>query len=119
MYHTVLYISLSLSTPHNRFGPLVQHWTMRYEARHCYFKRLAQNLDETCMWKTEFWFLCTSLFTQSLGQGPDYGDFNEKWKYNVEPHSTKQLAAWRLPVSFEGSASPSQHGFEPDLHCIL
>ena len=27
-----------------RFGPLVKHWTMRYEAKHSYFKKLAQNV---------------------------------------------------------------------------
>ena len=27
-----------------RFGPLVWYWTMRYEARHHFFKRLAQNV---------------------------------------------------------------------------
>ena len=27
-----------------RFGPLVRHWTMRYEAKHSYFKRLAQSM---------------------------------------------------------------------------
>lgn len=27
-----------------RFGPLVRHWTMRYEAKHSYFKRLAQTM---------------------------------------------------------------------------
>lgn len=27
-----------------RFGPLVRHWTMRYEAKHSYFKRLAQSI---------------------------------------------------------------------------
>ena len=27
-----------------RFGPLVRYWTMRYEARHHFFKRLAQNV---------------------------------------------------------------------------
>ena len=26
------------------FGPLVRYWTMRYEARHHFFKRLAQNI---------------------------------------------------------------------------
>ncbi len=26
------------------FGPLSKHWTMRYEARHKYFKKLAQNI---------------------------------------------------------------------------
>lgn len=25
-----------------RFGPLVRHWTMRFEAKHSYFKQLAQ-----------------------------------------------------------------------------
>ena len=25
-----------------RFGPLRQHWTMRYEAKHSYFKKLTQ-----------------------------------------------------------------------------
>ena len=27
-----------------RFGPLVRHWTMRYEAKHSYFKHLAQSM---------------------------------------------------------------------------
>ena len=27
-----------------RFGPLVRHWTMRYEAKHSYFKKLAQSM---------------------------------------------------------------------------
>ena len=27
-----------------RFGPLVRHWTMRFEARHRYFKKLAVQL---------------------------------------------------------------------------
>ncbi len=27
-----------------RFGPLVRHWTMRFEAKHSYFKRLAQSM---------------------------------------------------------------------------
>ena len=27
-----------------RFGPLVRHWTMRYEAKHSYFKQLAQSM---------------------------------------------------------------------------
>ncbi len=27
-----------------RHGPLVCHWTMRFEAKHCYFKRIANRL---------------------------------------------------------------------------
>lgn len=27
-----------------RYGPLVRHWTMRYEAKHSYFKHLAQSM---------------------------------------------------------------------------
>jgi len=27
-----------------RFGPLVRHWTMRYEAKHSYFKQLANSM---------------------------------------------------------------------------
>ena len=27
-----------------RYGPLVRHWTMRYEAKHAYFKTLAQSM---------------------------------------------------------------------------
>lgn len=28
----------------NSLGPLVRYWTMRYEAKHSYLKRLSQNL---------------------------------------------------------------------------
>jgi len=28
-----------------RYGPLIRHWTMRFEAKHAYFKALAQSLD--------------------------------------------------------------------------
>ena len=28
----------------NRFGPLVRHWTMRFEAKHSYFKQLAHSM---------------------------------------------------------------------------
>ena len=28
----------------NRFGLLVRHWTMRFEAKHSYFKQLAQSM---------------------------------------------------------------------------
>lgn len=27
-----------------RYGPLKQYWTMRFEAKHSYFKKLAQNI---------------------------------------------------------------------------
>ena len=27
-----------------RFGPLSANWAMRYEARHCYFKKLSSNI---------------------------------------------------------------------------
>ena len=27
-----------------RFGPLVCHWTMRFEAKHSYFKRLSESM---------------------------------------------------------------------------
>lgn len=27
-----------------RFGPLIRHWTMRYEAKHAYFKSLSQSM---------------------------------------------------------------------------
>ena len=27
-----------------RFGPLVRHWTMRYEAKHNYLKKMGQNV---------------------------------------------------------------------------
>ena len=28
----------------DRFGPLVRHWTMRFEAKHAYFKSLCQSM---------------------------------------------------------------------------
>ena len=28
----------------NRFGPLRQHWTMRFEAKHSYFKKITQSV---------------------------------------------------------------------------
>ena len=37
-----MYVQLHI---HNcRYGPLVRHWTMRYEAKHSYFKRIAQSM---------------------------------------------------------------------------
>ena len=35
-YRTVNFYSLLV-----RYGPMIQHWTARYEAKHRYFKRLA------------------------------------------------------------------------------
>lgn len=35
-----MYILCSLC----RFGPLIRHWTMRFEAKHNYFKKLASRL---------------------------------------------------------------------------
>ena len=37
-YYLILYRA------YNRYGPLVRHWTMRYEAKHSYFKRLARSM---------------------------------------------------------------------------
>jgi len=37
--HPVLSSCLSLTS---RFGPLVRHWTIRFEAKHSYFKQLTQ-----------------------------------------------------------------------------
>ena len=41
----VVYSNLYVYIEHAyRFGPLSRHWTMRYEARHSYFKRLSSNI---------------------------------------------------------------------------
>ena len=40
----VLLLFVFLVIIYNRFGPLVKHWTMRYEAKHNYLKKLAQNV---------------------------------------------------------------------------
>ena len=37
--HAVLF-----SKYYSRFGPLVRHWTMRFEAKHSYFKQLARSM---------------------------------------------------------------------------
>lgn len=34
----------TVCTSHYRFGPLVHHWTMRYEAKHRYFKQLTSTI---------------------------------------------------------------------------
>lgn len=39
-----VYIQLLKLNCLNRYGPLVRHWTMRFEARHLYFKKLAGRL---------------------------------------------------------------------------
>lgn len=39
-----MYVWLLLFKYFNRFGPLVRFWTMRYEAKHSYFKRLSQHI---------------------------------------------------------------------------
>jgi len=42
---------------HCRFGPLVRHWTMRFEAKHSYFKQLAHSMGN-------FVNICYSLTTR-------------------------------------------------------
>ena len=41
--HTITY-TIDLYYFFFRFGPLIQYWTMRYEAKHAYFKSLSQSL---------------------------------------------------------------------------
>ena len=36
--------ALAVNTSVCRYGPLLRHWTMRYEAKHCYFKKLAHSM---------------------------------------------------------------------------
>ncbi len=44
-YFTLHTVNHNLINPVNcRYGPLVRHWTMRYEAKHAYFKSLAHTL---------------------------------------------------------------------------
>ena len=52
-----------------RFGPLVRHWMMRFEARHLYFKKLANNLGN-------FKNICLSL-TSRYQQLQCYVSINE------------------------------------------
>ena len=63
-----------------RFGPLVQQWTMRYEAKHNLFKRLAQNIGNfiniswTLAVRHQQWHCYHSLNTQTVGQeDPEIG----------------------------------------------
>lgn len=44
MDNEVFLVNLLLSASIFRFGPLVRQWTMRFEARHKYFKQLASKL---------------------------------------------------------------------------
>ena len=41
--YVILHYLLSFSNAY-RFGPLIRHWTMRYEAKHSYFKQLANSM---------------------------------------------------------------------------
>ncbi len=44
-YFNLHRVNRNLINPVNcRYGPLVRHWTMRYEAKHAYFKSLAHTL---------------------------------------------------------------------------
>ena len=63
-----------------RYGPLVRHWTMRYEAKYSYFKKLCQsignfiNLPHTLAMRHEYFqcYLCTStddLIDIEVGSG--------------------------------------------------
>ena len=40
----VLFVYTTIVLCCYRYGPLRQHWTMRFEAKHSYFKRMSQNI---------------------------------------------------------------------------
>ena len=40
----IVYTILYYTDIYYRYGPLVRHWTIRYEAKHAYFKGLAQSM---------------------------------------------------------------------------
>ena len=63
-----------------RFGPLVRHWTMRFEAKHNYLKKLAQNLGNfiniswTLANRHQQWLCYKWLDSEALGQeNPEVG----------------------------------------------
>lgn len=55
-----------------RYGPLVRHWTMRYEAKHSYFKKLSQsignfiNLPHTLAMRHQYFQCYLSTSTDDL-----------------------------------------------------
>ena len=52
-----------------RFGPLSRHWTLRYEAKHCYFKKLAQNIGNfiNLPWTLAKRHQCLQCYYQASG----------------------------------------------------
>lgn len=64
-----------------RFGPLVQHRTMRYEAKHSYFKKLAQSVGNFInipwtlamrhqLWQCYQWLNCATVPNDKTEVGP-------------------------------------------------
>ena len=65
---------------HCRFGPLVRQWTMRYEAKHNYFKKLSQrlgnfiNLPWSLSTRHQQWSCYQWLNNKQIGSGsPEFG----------------------------------------------
>ena len=79
---------------HGRFGPLVRHWTMRYEAKHSYFKKLAQNVGNFInvpwtlamrhqLWQCYQWMNSDTLSHDKTEVGPGRA-INFTWAYGPD-----------------------------------
>ena len=111
MYHNYIYnYSYSLQS---RFEPLVRQWTMRFEAKHSYFKNVAQsignfkNLSLTLGKRQQLMSSYHCLDVNSISQenpdiGPGIAVYTIKWSYTFSlPLIGKCVAVFDRPPELQ------------------